>query len=61
MFFFRVHDVPERLFRKDDYSFFEAYRCINPVGFTDEVIAESRKAIAKSGALTAGLNLYALP
>src|SRR5713226_3289500 len=57
VFFFRVPDVPERFFSKDDYSFFEAYRRINPACFTDEAIAEYRKAIAKPGALTAGLNL----
>jgi pimeloyl-ACP methyl ester carboxylesterase len=58
IFFYRVPDVPERLFGKDNYSFFEAYRRINPDRFTAEDIAEYRKAIAKPGALTAGLTYY---
>ncbi|HJY82420.1 MAG TPA: alpha/beta hydrolase [Candidatus Binatia bacterium] len=58
IFFFRVPEVPERFFSKDNYAFFDAYRLINPNRFTPEVIAEYKKAIGKPGALTAGLNYY---
>jgi len=58
IFFLLVPEVPERFFRQYDYAFIENLRLSNPNGFTVEEIAEYKQAIAKPGALTAGLNYY---
>src|SRR5262249_19743189 len=51
-------EVPERFFRQYNYAFIDDLRLSNPDCFTAEDIAEYKQAIAKPGALTAGLNYY---
>jgi len=58
VFFLLVPEVPERFFRKYNYAFLDDFRLLNAERFTAEDIAEYKQAIAKPGALTAGLNYY---
>ncbi|MBI3800072.1 MAG: alpha/beta hydrolase [Deltaproteobacteria bacterium] len=58
IFFHLVPEVPERFYRKYNYAFFDDWRRNHPERFTAEDIAEYKKALAKPGALTAGLNYY---
>jgi epoxide hydrolase 4 len=58
IFFYHVHEVPERYLRRYDYAFLDDLRRINPDRVTTEDVAEYKRAIAKPGALTACLNYY---
>jgi len=59
MFFFQMREVPERFLAAGDWAFLDlAFRTVKPGRITAEDMAEYKKAIARPGALAAGINYY---